>query len=100
MINDAWQVRDEIFAFVFGESVLNDAVAIVLARTLLQFNKPDADGGGEAVVGAFAVFCAIFIGSMLIGVVAGVLSSLAFKGLNLAAFHERQARSRRDLAEI
>ena len=27
---------------VFGESVLNDAVAIVLSTTLLTFNTPDA----------------------------------------------------------
>jgi len=33
-------VKVDLFSMVFGESVLNDAVAIVLSRTLLSFNKP------------------------------------------------------------
>jgi sodium/hydrogen exchanger 8 len=36
-------VREDIFSIIFGESVLNDAVAIVLARTILAFNKPGAE---------------------------------------------------------
>ena len=33
-------VHVDLFSMVFGESVLNDAVAIVLSRTILSFNVP------------------------------------------------------------
>ena len=32
-------VNTELYSLVFGESVLNDAVAIVLYRTLVNFNN-------------------------------------------------------------
>jgi len=83
-------VRPDIFSIIFGESVLNDAVAIVLARTILSFNQPNADVGLAAFLQAVLVFCSIFIGSMLIGVLGGVLSSLSFKHLHLRRYHERQ----------
>ena len=35
-------VKVDLFSMVFGESVLNDAVAIVLSTTLLTFNTPGA----------------------------------------------------------
>ena len=68
-------VRDDIFAIVFGESVLNDAVAIVLARTVLTFNHPGAKEGGAAAALATLVFVAIFLGSTLIGGLAGAASA-------------------------
>ena len=33
-------VKPEVFAIVFGESVLNDAVAIVLCRTVKKSQHP------------------------------------------------------------
>ncbi len=77
-------VREDIFAIVFGESVLNDAVAIVLARTVLTFNHPAAKEGGAAAALALLVFVAIFLGSTLIGGVAGAASALLFKALRLS----------------
>ena len=68
-------VREDIFAVVFGESVLNDAVAIVLARTALTFNHPGAKEGGAAAALATLVFVAIFLGSTLIGGLAGAASA-------------------------
>lgn len=86
-------VRDDIFAIVFGESVLNDAVAIVLARTVLAFNGPEAAEGGDtatAIVLAVVIFVIIFLGSMAIGVVAGMLSALTFKHMRLYEHDEKQ----------
>ncbi len=37
---------------VFGESVLNDAVAIVLSRTLLSFNSPGTEVNAESITAA------------------------------------------------
>mmetsp|Transcript_12151 Transcript_12151/g.41265 ORF Transcript_12151/g.41265 Transcript_12151/m.41265 type:complete len:700 (+) Transcript_12151:36-2135(+) len=75
-------VKVDLFSMVFGESVMNDAVAIVLARTLLSFKSEPADT--EHILLAVGLFCKIFIGSLLIGVAYGLISSLVYKyaGLN------------------
>ncbi|GJP52706.1 hypothetical protein CLOM_g11797 [Closterium sp. NIES-68] len=66
-----------LYAQVFGESVLNDAVAIVLYRTLLSFVTTKVDGRG--IWFAISFFLANFIGSFSIGVILGLLSALVFK---------------------
>jgi sodium/hydrogen exchanger 8 len=60
-------VKVDLFSMVFGESVLNDAVAIVLSRTLLSFNAPDAQVDAASIFAAIVSFVVIFIGSALIG---------------------------------
>jgi sodium/hydrogen exchanger 8 len=76
-------VKVDLFSMVFGESVLNDAVAIVLSRTLLSFNKPGTEVNQESIMAAVVSFCTIFGGSLLIGAVYGVFSALVFKKLDL-----------------
>jgi len=76
-------VKIDLFSMVFGESVLNDAVAIVLSRTLLSFNNPENPVDAEHILGAGKLFLIIFVGSLLIGAVGGILSSLTFKLLDL-----------------
>ena len=44
--------------------MLNDAVAIVLARTISVFTLPDAPSGPDAILEASLSFVAIFAGSM------------------------------------
>jgi sodium/hydrogen exchanger 8 len=76
-------VKVDLFSMVFGESVLNDAVAIVLSRTLLSFNEPGTTVNQESILAACQLFAIIFVGSMIIGTVAGLISSLVFKVLDL-----------------
>jgi len=76
-------VKVDLFSMVFGESVLNDAVAIVLSRTLLGFNTPGTEVNKESILAAAISFCTIFGGSLLIGAVYGILSALTFKKLDL-----------------
>ena len=64
---------------VFGESVLNDAVAIVLSRTLLGFNVPGAEVNTASILAAVISFCTIFGGSLLIGALYGFASALVYK---------------------
>ena len=49
----------DLYSLVFGESVMNDAVAIVLYRTLVQFKCPEnfnAGGIGMAFVNFVVIF--------------------------------------------
>ena len=75
-----WQelgVDRTLYALVFGESVLNDAVAIVLYHTLLQFENQAVTA---SLVGkGFFFFVETFLGSLLIGSLVGVASALMLK---------------------
>jgi len=71
-------VDGNLYACVFGESVLNDAVALVLYKTLLGFLGASAITAGSVMTG-IAMFFIIFIGSMLVGIFVGLLSALLFR---------------------
>jgi sodium/hydrogen exchanger 3 len=70
-------VHLNLYSAVFGESVLNDAVAIVLYGAVLKFDGKPFTWAGFG--GAVLEFIVIFAGSLLIGVLIGLLSSLLFK---------------------
>ena len=78
-------VHRTLFSLVFGESVLNDAVAIVLLHSLLMFQALPLtfSSVADAVVG----FVVVFAGSLIIGVAIGVIGALLFKHVNLRARH-------------
>ena len=78
-------VKVDLFSMVFGESVLNDAVAIVLSRTLLGFNKPGTVVDRQSIFAAGVSFCTIFGGSLLIGAFFGICSALVFKRMDMRA---------------
>lgn len=72
-----------LFSIIFGESVLNDAVAIVLSRMLLGFNQPAASVDAASISAALLFFFVDFLGSMAIGLIFGVVASLLTKWLDL-----------------
>ncbi|XBH69439.1 hypothetical protein VPH35_097316 [Triticum aestivum] len=63
-----------LYALVFGESVLNDAMAISLYRTMSSVRSNAA--GGENIFMMILQFLEIFVGSMSSGVGVGFISSL------------------------
>ncbi len=98
----------DLYSLVFGESVLNDAVAIVLYKTVSAFNPNTCDLTGEtasltdgrdmsfpapgmpacaagfsSVVSAVGMFLKIFSGSLGVGCLMAATASLVFKHLDL-----------------
>jgi len=76
------RVDPHLFYVVFGESVLNDAVAIVLFHTFEKFIGEASFSSAAAGI-AFADFIFIFSGSTMIGFVFGCVASLIFKHIRL-----------------
>lgn len=70
-------VDPTLFYIVFGESVLNDAVGIVLFTTFAKFIGFTYTASSTLV--ALLDFVLIFVGSTLVGVLLGLLSALLFK---------------------
>ena len=72
-----------LFSLVFGESVMNDAVAIVLYKALDGFNPSRCGDSCEvdssSVSAAFINFLYIFIGSVVVGTAIGLISALLYK---------------------
>jgi NhaP-type Na+/H+ or K+/H+ antiporter len=57
--------NEDLFALVFGESCLNDAVGIVLYRTMSMFLHRRVSAG--SIFMALFSFVGVFLGSVLIG---------------------------------
>lgn len=67
---------------VFGESILNDAIAIVLTTAVLESDSPDMSTG-EAIVQGINRFCLMFFASAGIGVLFALVSALLLKHVDL-----------------
>ncbi|KAI0214453.1 Sodium/hydrogen exchanger 8 [Lamellibrachia satsuma] len=74
-----------LYMLVFGESVLNDAVAIVLTNTVLAMYKGPMVhmNGAEAFFSAVGHFLFMFFMSSAIGVAFGLLSAVLLKFVDL-----------------
>ncbi|KAH9568910.1 hypothetical protein CY35_03G103400 [Sphagnum magellanicum] len=71
-----------LYALVFGESVLNDAVAISMYRTLMSVRKhPLAD---HSIITIVWSFLEIFVGSLSAGVGVALICALLFKYAGLS----------------
>ncbi|KOS19047.1 Endosomal/prevacuolar sodium/hydrogen exchanger [Escovopsis weberi] len=79
-IFNTYKVDPKLYTIIFGESILNDAIAIVIFETAQKYNK--GEGGSYGVISFFegtGIFLLVFFGSMLIGVVVGVATALLLK---------------------
>eukprot|EP00055_Hartaetosiga_balthica_P012116 m.57927 g.57927 ORF g.57927 m.57927 type:complete len:530 (-) comp7841_c0_seq4:80-1669(-) len=80
-IFQALDVDKTLFMLVFGESVLNDAVSIVLTRTILQLGHERISW---AIIGTITKeFLLASVGSAIIGVIFGFLGALILKFTHL-----------------
>uniref|UniRef100_A0A8C5BZG8 Sodium/hydrogen exchanger n=1 Tax=Gadus morhua TaxID=8049 RepID=A0A8C5BZG8_GADMO len=68
------QVDVDLYALLFGESVLNDAVAVVLSSSIVAY-QPQGDNSHTfevmAVLKSLGVFLGVFSGSFALGVATG-----------------------------
>ena len=69
---------DTIYVLIFGESLLNDGVAIVLFHTLVHFLDETLIIDQEAIVAAMVHFFVVAFGSLLVGVASGMMSTIYF----------------------
>lgn len=67
---------------VFGESILNDAIAIVLTTSVFESNNPNMSSS-EALMAGINRFCLMFFASAGIGVVFALISALLLKHVDL-----------------
>uniref|UniRef100_A0A8C5DW36 Sodium/hydrogen exchanger n=1 Tax=Gouania willdenowi TaxID=441366 RepID=A0A8C5DW36_GOUWI len=83
------KVDVDLYALLFGESVLNDAVAIVLSSSIVAY-QPAGDNSHSfeamAMLKSFGVFLGVFSGSFALGVATGVMTLRDFPLLETALF--------------
>uniref|UniRef100_A0A452TZW9 Sodium/hydrogen exchanger n=1 Tax=Ursus maritimus TaxID=29073 RepID=A0A452TZW9_URSMA len=83
------QVDVELYALLFGESVLNDAVAIVLSSSKVAY-QPAGDNSHTfdvtAMFKSIGIFLGIFSGSFAMGAATGVVTSHVTKFTKLREF--------------
>ena len=80
-----------LYSLIFGESVLNDAVAIVLFRTI-QGMLPTSPGAATpafdfgTVMSVLGQFFYVSVGSVAVGILCGLLCSLLFRKTKLPEY--------------
>eukprot|EP00026_Physarum_polycephalum_P000532 Phypoly_transcript_00533.p1 GENE.Phypoly_transcript_00533~~Phypoly_transcript_00533.p1 ORF type:complete len:579 (+),score=54.52 Phypoly_transcript_00533:2748-4484(+) len=78
-IFQALNVDQQLYMVIFGESILNDAVALILFRASLNYKE------GE-IMSTISIFFLIAFGSLFLGVAVAVVMSALFRVLNISRF--------------
>ncbi|XP_016337320.1 sodium/hydrogen exchanger 7-like isoform X1 [Sinocyclocheilus anshuiensis] len=79
----------DLYALLFGESVMNDAVAIVLSSSIVAYQPTGANThtfDASAFFKSVGIFLGIFSGSFAMGAVTGVVTALVTKFTKLHCF--------------
>lgn len=81
-IFNTYKVDPKLYTVIFGESILNDAIAIVIFDTAQRY-KPDGNRGGSLTIVSFfeaiGIFFLVFFGSLVIGIIVGIGTALLLK---------------------
>ncbi|XP_066518903.1 sodium/hydrogen exchanger 7 isoform X2 [Hoplias malabaricus] len=79
----------DLYALLFGESVMNDAVAIVLSSSIVAYQPSGVNThtfDASAFFKSVGIFLGIFSGSFAMGAVTGVVTALVTKFTKLHCF--------------
>ncbi|KAL1969010.1 hypothetical protein VTN77DRAFT_844 [Rasamsonia byssochlamydoides] len=79
-IFNLYKVEPKLYTVIFGESILNDAIAIVLFETAQKYAENDA--ASLSVLNFFeaiGLFLLVFLGSMIVGIFVGIATALGLK---------------------
>mmetsp|Transcript_28839 Transcript_28839/g.35434 ORF Transcript_28839/g.35434 Transcript_28839/m.35434 type:complete len:538 (-) Transcript_28839:1587-3200(-) len=76
-----------LYSLVFGESVLNDAVAIVLFHVFNKYQGSHEEFVGSDLGWVLLEFLGISFFSVLVGICVGLVCSLVFKKTNISSYH-------------
>ena len=81
-IFNSYQVDPKLYTIIFGESILNDAIAIVLFETAQRYKLDPGTTGNLTILSLFesiGIFLVVFFGSLVIGILFGLATSLLLK---------------------
>lgn len=80
-IFNAYKVDPKLYTIIFGESILNDAIAIVLFETAQKYHGGAAAGKLSVLTffESIGIFLLVFFASVAIGIAVGIATSLLLK---------------------
>lgn len=79
-IFNAYKVDPKLYTIIFGESILNDAIAIVIFESAQKAKSGSADTPGIlSLIWGIWIFLRDFFGSLGIGAAVGILAALGLK---------------------
>ncbi|KAF2657432.1 sodium/hydrogen exchanger [Lophiostoma macrostomum CBS 122681] len=78
-IFNTYKVEPKLYTVIFGESILNDAIAIVLFETAQRYKDVGQSLSFLTLFKAIGTFLGVFFGSLIIGILVGFGASLMLK---------------------
>ena len=79
-IFNSYKVDPKLYTIIFGESILNDAIAIVIFETAQKSKNGSATSSGVvSLLKGVGIFLKDFFGSMFIGALVGIVAALGLK---------------------
>jgi len=82
-IFSAMDVEPVLNMLVFGESILNDAVSIVLCNIMIKLGKDTTDAGFGVLLSALVEFSQLMVLSAFLGIFSALVCALVLKHIDL-----------------
>ena len=70
---------ENLYSIIFGESIFNDAIGIVMFQTVNKMGNDPSLSASEEIFSALGRFSTIFIGSVIVGAMLALIASFILK---------------------